>query len=99
MHSFEVPDTTPHDFVEAMRSALAEKEYDRFVVLDLEGDRLVVELRWMGTTRFQYRVRPERQGFRAKLVSEKVSPFHAVFADRFDEYFEKALAKVGARAV
>ena len=99
MRSFEVPTMRPNDFVEAMRSKLAAKEFDRYVTLDLGGDGLTVELRWMGTTRFDYRVSAVDEGFRAELVGQRVAPLHRAFADRFESYFEEALAKVGARVV
>lgn len=99
MRSFEVPGTTPSVFVEEMRSALVAKEYDRYVVLDLDGDSLVVELRWMGTTRFDFRIRPAGDGFRAEFVGQRVAPLHSAFSDRFEIYFDKALAKVGAKTV
>lgn len=99
MRSFEVPGTTPSAFVEEMRSALVAKEYDRYVVLDLDGDSLIVELRWMGTTRFDFRIRPAGEGFRAEFVGQRVAMLHSAFSDRFEIYFDKALAKVGARTV
>lgn len=89
----------PIDFVAAIREKLADRDYDRFVTVDLVNDRLSVQLKWMGTTRFDYRIDPEGEGFRAELVSQRVSPFHAPFADRFEGAFEEALAKVGAEAV
>jgi hypothetical protein len=96
MQSFEVPHLTPQAFVEAIRSELASRDYDRHLRVVLVGDRLTVELKWVGTTRFDYRVEPLAGGFRAELVSQRISPFHAAFASRFDDYFEKALAAVGA---
>jgi hypothetical protein len=99
MRSFEVPDATPTAFVQRLRSELAAKDYDRYVALDLDGADLVVELRWMGTTRFFFRIQPADDGFRAEFLSKSVSPLHAAFAHRFDEYFEKALEKVGGRPV
>ena len=99
MRSFEVPDTTPTAFVEEMRSSLAAKQYDRYVDLDLDGDSLVVELRWMGTTEFRFRIRPSGDGFRADFVDQRVAPLHGAFSDRFEVYFEKALAGVGAKAI
>jgi len=99
MRSFEVPCMSPVAFVEAMRSKLAAKEFDRYVTLDLRGDSLAVELRWMGTTRFDYRLSETGEGFRAELVGQKVAPLHAAFTDRFESYFDRALAKVGARVV
>jgi hypothetical protein len=99
MRSFEVPDTTPIAFVEEMRSALAAKQYDRYVILDLDGDNLVVELRWMGTSRFDFRLAPVCDGFRAVFVGQRIAPLHGAFSDRFEVYFEKALAGVGGKAV
>ncbi len=89
----------PIEFVEAIREKLADRDYDRYVSIDLVNDRLSVQLKWMGTTRFNYRIDPEGEGFRAELVSQKVSPFHAPFADRFEGTFEEALTKVGARVI
>ena len=99
MKSFEVPSRSAAEFVDAMRARLAEKEYGRYVSIDLRGDDLIVELRWMGTTSFRFRVEPGDEGFRAVFVSQQVSPFHSVFADRFEEYFDKALAKAGGTSV
>lgn len=99
MQAFDVPNLTPDEFMAAIHRELAARDYDRYLDLELDGDRLVVELRWMGTTRFNYRLNPTGEGFRAELVSRKVSPFHAAFASRFDEYFERALSKVGAVSV
>jgi len=99
MRSFEVPGTTPTAFVEEMRSGLAAKQYDRYVNLDLDGDSLVVELRWMGTSRFDFSVVEAGDGFRAEFVGQRVAPLHGAFSDRFEVYFEKALARVGAKAI
>ena len=98
MKSFDVSHMTPTEFVASIRDELAERDYARYLALELDGARLNIELRWMGTTRFEYRVEPVGEGFRAELRTQKISPFHVVFADRFDEYFAKALAKVGAKA-
>jgi len=99
MRSFEVPDTNPPTFVETMRTALAADDYDRYVFIALDGDRLAVELRWMGTTRFDFRLRAVGSGVRAEFLGHRVAPLHRAFSDRFEVYFEKALAKVGARVV
>ena len=99
MKSFEVPHQRPPEFVASIRDELAARDYDRNLILELEDDRLRIEFRWMGTTRFVYQVEPTGEGFRAELLSQKVSPFHAVFAHRVDEYFEKALSEVGGRLV
>jgi len=97
MRSFDVPAMKPAEFAAAIRVKLAAREFDRYVSIGLEDDRLAVELRWMGTTRFDYLIMTEGEGFRAELVGQRFSPFHAVFRDRFEGYFEEALAKVGAR--
>ena len=99
MRSFKVPRIGPDEFVDVMRRKLAAKEFDRYVILDLNGDSLVVELRWMGTTRFDYRIEPTDDGFCAELVGQRVATLHAAFSDRFEGYFEDALSKVGATAI
>ena len=99
MRSFEVSGMIPSEFVSKIVSELNAREFDRYVSITLDGDDLKVELRWMGTTRFDYRILPLDDGFRAELVGQSVAPFHAVFSDRFEDYFEKALAKVGATTI
>ncbi len=96
MRSFEVSGMSPSEFVSKIVSELNAREYDRYVSVSLRGDDLAVVLSYMGTTRFDYRILPVDDGFRAELTGQRVAPLHAVFSDRFESYFEKALAKVGA---
>jgi hypothetical protein len=96
MQSFEMPATTPSDFVARVRAELAKRGYDRNLAVRLEGDRLTVAFRWMGTTSFDYQVVETTDGFRADLVSQRISPFHAAFTDRFERYFKQALTELGA---
>ncbi len=90
---------TPGAFVTKVRGGLAERGYDRQVGVSLAGDRLTVEFRWMGTSRFLYRVTETGDGFRADLADQAVAPLHAPFADRFESYFNRALEELGARNV
>ena len=60
------------------------------------AERLVVELRWMGTTRFDYLVTPNGDGFQTELIQQQVAPLHTAFRAKFEGYFEESLAKVGA---
>lgn len=99
MRSFDAPSVQPAEFVATVRAGLAERGYDRHLRLDLDGDRLIIEFRWMGTTRFEYRIDEREHGFRAEFVGQRVSPLHAAFADRFEHYFERALHEVGATPV
>jgi hypothetical protein len=96
MRSFEVNHMDPVEFVDKIEEELTAREFDRYVTVSFQGERLVVELRWMGTTRFEYRVIPTGEGFRAELDRQRVAPLHAAFRDRFEGYFEEALTKVGA---
>jgi len=87
------------EFVDRIRAQLAAREVERYVSISLRGDELAVVLRYMGTTQFDFRVEPDGAGFRAELIRRRVSPFHAVFSDRFEGYFEEALDKVGAKVM
>lgn len=84
------------EFVAVVRDRLAETGYDRHLAVRLDGDRLTIEFRWMGTTRFEYRVEEREKGFRADFVDQRISPLHAAFTDRFEHYFEQALHELGA---
>jgi len=96
MRSFEVSGMSPSEFVSEIVSEISAREFDRFLSIRLAGADLSVELRWMGTTRFDYRILPVGDGFRAELIGQRVAPLHTAFSDRFEGYFERALAKVGA---
>jgi len=87
----------PSEFVEKIQKELTARAYDRYVTVSFQGERLVVELRWMGTTRFEYRVIPTGEGFRAQLDRQRVAPIHAAFSGRFEGTFEEALTKAGAK--
>lgn len=99
MQSFEVSQMGIDEFVDRIRAQLAAREVDRYVSVSLRGDELALVLSYMGTTQFEFRVEPNGRGFRAELIRQRVSPFHAVFSNRFEGYFEEALAKVGAKIV
>jgi hypothetical protein len=97
MRSFEAPDLSPDEFVEKIREKLADRDLAGYVSLELEGDYLLLRVRWMGTTSLDYRLTPSGRGFRAELIRERVAPLHGVFRDRFEGYFAAALAATGAR--
>ncbi len=99
MRSFEVSGMGSEEFVERIRAQLAAREVDRYVSVSLRGVELAVVLNYLGTTKIEYRVEPDGRGFRAELIRQRVSPFHAVFKDRFEGYFEEALNNVGATVV
>ena len=96
MRSFEMPTMQPAEFVARVRGELAERGYDRHLAVNLDGSRLTIEFRWMGTSRFDYRIETREQGFRADLVSERISPLHSAFTHRFEHYFEQALSELDA---
>jgi len=87
------------EFVSRIVSEINAREFDRYLSVSLRGEDLVVVLSYMGTTKFDYRIHPVGDGFRAELTGQSVAPLHAVFSDRFEDYFEKALAKAGATSV
>ena len=89
----------PAEFVATVRGGLAERGYDRHLTISLDDDRLTIEFRWMGATRFEYRIDERDSGFRADLVGQRIAPLHAAFSDRFEHYFEQALAELGAKTV
>lgn len=99
MRSFEVNGTSPSEFVSRITSEIAAREFNRYVSVRLDDDALSVVLSYMGTTRFDYRISPADGGFRAELIKQRVAPLHAAFKNRFEGYFEEALAKVGATTI
>jgi hypothetical protein len=99
MQSFEIESMSPVEFVAEVREGLASRGFERHLRVSVEGDVLTVEFRWMGTTRFEYRIEELDAGFRARFLGQRVAPLHAAFSDRFEGYFERALSELGARVV
>jgi hypothetical protein len=99
MRSFEMSSIKPSELVRKVRAGLAERGYDRNLSVSLDGDRLTVTFHWMGTTSFDYRITESGDGFRADLMSRRISPLHAAFTDRLEHYFEQALDELGAKIV
>lgn len=89
----------PAEFITTVRDGLAARGYDRHLTVALDDDRLTIEFRWLGTTRFEYRLDERPRGFRAELVGQRIAPLHTGFSDRFDRYFAQALAELGATPV
>lgn len=89
----------PTELVAEVSSGLAERGYDRHLAVSLERDRLTIEFRWMGTTRFEYRIDERDAGFHAELVGQRISPLHAAFTDRFEHYLEQAIHELGGKVV
>ena len=99
MRAFEFGGGTPADFVERVRSVLADRGLADYVNLRREGDELVVGFRWMGSSELRYRISENDAGFRAEPSGERMSPFHSPFRQQFEDRFEKVVDAVGARVV
>ena len=99
MKSFEVDQGTPAEFIDRVRRELADRGLNQYVSLDGDEAEFLVSFHWMGSTELRYRLESRDDGFRAVLSGERVSPFHAAFRQRFDDRFDRVLAKVGARTV
>ncbi len=99
MHSFEVTDKTPAEFVTEVSRSLEEHGLDDYVSVLFDGEDIVARIQWMGTTELRFRTRPADGGFRADLQRQQVAPLHAAFQQSFEQRFENVLAKVGATLV
>ena len=97
MHSFEVTEKTPEDFVAGVNRSLAEHGLADNVSVDCDGKDIVARIRWMGTTELRFRTRATDGGFRADLQRQRVAPLHGAFQQSFEARFENVLAKVGAK--
>ena len=99
MHAFEFADGSIAEFIDRVRRALSERGLAEYVVLNRDGDELVVGFRWMGSSELRYRFAENEWGFRAELSGERMSPFHAPFKARFEEQFATVVGSVGAKVV
>jgi len=97
VHSFRVDGADPEAFVARVRGALARHRYDDIASVRLDGARLVVCFRRLGTTTLQFELHRDSHGFDAEFVGSRVAPLHAPFQGAFEERFEDLLAGVGAR--
>lgn len=98
MHSFEVVDSTPDEFVGVVRNALSARGLADHVNVRYVDGEIVARISWLGTSELRYRVRDSGgPGFRADLERQRVSALHSAFQERFEERFEDVLAAVGAK--
>jgi hypothetical protein len=97
VHSFEVVDSTPDQFVEDVRNALSSRGLTDHVSVRYVGGEIVARISWLGTSELRYRVRQRDSGFQADLERQRVSALHSAFQGRFEERFEDVLSNVGAR--
>jgi hypothetical protein len=99
MRAFEFNDASLAEFIEKARGALSASGLAEHVRLRRDGDELVVDFSWMGTSELRYRLTLKEGGFRAEPSGEKISPFHLPFRQQFEDRFEKVVGAVGARVV
>jgi hypothetical protein len=97
--AFEFDGGTVTEFVGRVRALLLERGLADHVKLRSEGNELVVEFRWMGSSELRYRISGGPTGFRADLDGQRISPFHSPFRSQFEDRFEKVVDAVGARVV
>jgi hypothetical protein len=99
VHSFEVTDTTPDQFVVQVNRSLDDHDLSNRVSVRCVGDEIVARISWLGTTELRYRLQESAGGFSAHLQRQRVAPLHGAFQHKFEERFEAILAKVGARLI
>ena len=99
MHSFEVDGSTPERFVAVVDRSLEKNGLSDYVSVAVDGEDMVVRIRWLGTSELRYRTRSTEGGFRAELQRQRVAPLHGAFQARFEERFEEVLSSVGARLI
>ena len=99
MRAFEFSDGSLAEFMEKARGALSQSGLAENVRLRRDGDDLVVDFSWMGTSELRYRLTQNEVGFRAEPSGQKISPFHLPFRQQFEDRFEKVVGAVGARVV
>jgi hypothetical protein len=97
MRSFEVENSDPERFVALVSAEVEDRDLGDVVNVQLEGDRLTVRFRYLGTSTLTYRVVRRDQGFVAELEDQRVATFHAPFQGRFEDRFDQVLDRVGAR--
>ncbi len=99
MHSFEVDNSTPQEFVVVVNRSLEDNGLSEHVRASVDGDDIVARINWLGSTELRYRTQPSGSGFQAELQRQQVALLHGAFQSRFEERFEEILSKVGARLV
>lgn len=84
------------DFLERVRGEIRARDFQQIARVRITDDELEVSFSWMGTSVLRYRLHPHEGGFEARLVEQRMSPFHAPFRASFEERFDSILARVGA---
>lgn len=97
MRSFEVDDVDPRGFVARVEAEVEARSLDDVVSVRLDGDRLIVRFRYLGTSELTYRLVTRLKGFVAELENQRVASLHAPFRAPFEDRFDSVLDTVGAR--
>lgn len=97
MRSFEVDDADPRSFVARVEAEVQNRSLGDVVSVRLDGDRLIVRFRYLGTSELTYRVVSRDRGFAAELEDQRVATLHAPFRAPFEDRFDQVLGTVGAR--
>jgi len=99
VHSFEVTDSTPAEFLTLVIRSLDEHDLSDHVSVRVDDGEIVARISWLGTTELRYRIEQGETGFRADLQRQRVAPLHGAFQRKFEERFEDILTNVGARLI
>jgi len=97
MRAFEVPGDDPDAFVEKVREELAGTELSGMVRIEHRDGQLIVRFIRMGVSELRYDLVEEANGFRARLVGERVALLHIPFRDAFERNFEGLISRVGGQ--
>jgi len=97
MRSFEVEDVDARGFVARVEAEVRDRSLDDVVSVRLDGDRLIVRFRYLGTSELTYRLMPRERGFAAELEDQRVASLHVPFRAPFEDRFDTVLDTVGAR--
>lgn len=97
MRAFEVDDVDPRGFVARVEAEVQDRSLDDVVSVRLDGDRLIVRFRYLGTSELTYRLESRDRGFAAQLEDQRVASLHAPFRAPFEDRFDRVLDTVGAR--
>lgn len=97
MERFVVPSGEPEEFVERVRREIEARGFGSIASVRLSGARLEVRFSYLGTSVLVYALSGAGEGFRARLVDQRMSAFHAPFRSGFEDRFDQVLSGLGAR--
>ncbi len=97
--SFQVPNSTPQQFIEKISSALSGRDLGKIATMNLAGDNVLVTFSKLGKSEVTFAVKKEGDSFRCDHQAEKIALTHRALRNDIEGKLARVLEAAGATVV